>query len=227
MVERMAVRLVVAEDSYLIREGIRLLLENEPSVDLVASAADLPALLHAVEEHDPDVVLTDIRMPPGGYDEGIQAAETFADTRPGLGVVVLSQHVEPEFALRLFDGGARGRAYLLKERVGDLRQLRDAIATAAQGGTVLDPLVVDALVAGRSARAGSVLDRLTPREREVLALVAQGRSNAAIAAALTLSERAVEKHITAILGKLDLPADDVDVHRRVRAVLLYLSETGT
>jgi DNA-binding NarL/FixJ family response regulator len=141
-------------------------------------------------------------------------------------VVVLSQHVEPEYALRLFDGGARGRAYLLKERVGDLRQLRHAIEEAARGGSVLDPAVVDALVAARRNRTSSVLDRLTPREREILGAVAQGRSNQAIADQLHLSDRAVEKHITSILQKLELPADDTEVHRRVRAVLVYLSETS-
>jgi DNA-binding NarL/FixJ family response regulator len=222
----MGTRVVVAEDSYLIREGIRLLLGDETELELVAAVGSLPALLDAVDEHDPDVVLTDIRMPPGAYDEGIQAAERLATTRPDLGVVVLSQYVEAEFALRLFDGGVRGRAYLLKERVGDLDQLRHAIDAVAEGGAVLDPLVVDALVEGRRHKAASVLDRLSPREQEVLDLVAQGASNAAIAARLHLSERAVEKHITAILTKLDLAAADADVHRRVRAVLLYLSETS-
>jgi DNA-binding NarL/FixJ family response regulator len=220
-------RVVVAEDSYLIREGIRALLDTVDDLDLVAEAATLPELLRAVEDHEPDVVVTDIRMPPGGYDEGICAAEQLAQERPGLGVVVLSQYVEADFALRLLDGGARGRAYLLKERVGDLAQLHHAIDTVAGGGTVLDPLVIDALVEGRRAREASLLDRLTPRELEVLGLVAQGASNAGIAQRLVLSERAVEKHITAILTKLDLPADDADVHRRVRAVLVYLSETGT
>lgn len=222
----MALRLVVAEDSYLIREGLGLLLSRDEELELVASVATLPELERAVATHAPDVVLTDIRMPPTGTDEGIRAAEAFAGSRPGLGVVVLSQYVEPEYALRLFDGGARGRAYLLKERVGDLRQLRHAVEEAARGGSVLDPAVVDALVAARRARAASVLDRLTDREREVLALVAQGRANRAISAELHLSDRAVEKHITSILTKLDLPAEDGEVHRRVRAVLLYLSETS-
>jgi DNA-binding NarL/FixJ family response regulator len=142
-------------------------------------------------------------------------------------VVVLSQYVEPGYALRLFDGGARGRAYLLKERVGDLRQLRHAIEEVARGGSVLDPAAVDALVEARRGERHSVLQRLSPRELEVLGLVARGMSNVAIADELTLSERAVEKHITAILTKLDLPPDDVEVHRRVRAVVLYLSDRGT
>jgi DNA-binding NarL/FixJ family response regulator len=170
-------------------------------------------------------VLTDIRMPPSGTDEGIRAAEQLATTHPDLGVVVLSQHLEPDYALRLFDGGSQGRAYLLKERVGDLAQLRHAISSAAEGGSVLDPQVVDMLVSARQQRANSVLDRLTDREREVLDLVARGASNRAIAEALVLSNRAVEKHITSILTKLDLAADDLEVHRRVRAVLLYLAES--
>jgi DNA-binding NarL/FixJ family response regulator len=222
----MPIRLVIAEDSYLIREGLGLLLSGAEDLELVASVTNLPDLETAVATHEPDVVLTDIRMPPSGSDEGIRAAEDLATTRPGVGVVVLSQHVEPEYALRLFDGGARGRAYLLKERVGDLRQLRHAIEEAARGGSVLDPAVVDALVAARRNRTSSVLDRLTPREREILGAVAQGRSNQAIADQLHLSDRAVEKHITSILQKLELPADDTEVHRRVRAVLVYLSETS-
>ena len=222
----MGIRVVVAEDSYLIREGLGLLLAGADDLELVASVSNLPDLEAAVATHEPDVVLTDIRMPPTGTDEGIRAAEQLATTSPDVGVVVLSQHVEPEYALRVFDGGARGRAYLLKERVGDLRQLRHAIGEAARGGSVLDPDVVDALVSARRSRASSVLDRLTPRELEILGAVAQGRSNQAIADERHLSERAVEKHITSILLKLELPADDADVHRRVRAVLVYLSATS-
>ena len=219
----MPLRLVLAEDSFLIREGLAALLADDEQLHLVASVGSLPALMVAVEEHRPDVVLTDIRMPPTGTDEGIRAAEQLAASHPDLGVVVLSQHIEPDYALRLFDGGSQGRAYLLKERVGDLAQLRHAITSAADGGSVLDPQVVDVLVTARQTRSRSVLDRLTDREREVLALVARGASNRAIAEELVLTSRAVEKHITSILTKLDLPADDVEVHRRVRAVLLYLS----
>lgn len=222
----MALRVVVAEDSYLIREGIRALLATADELDLVAVVGSLPELLEAVDAHDPEVVVTDIRMPPGGFDEGIQAAEALAVAHPEVGVVVLSQHVDADFALRLFDGGSQGRAYLLKERVGDLGQLRGAIEAVASGGSVLDPLVIDAMVEARRAKASSLLDRLTPRELEVLALVAQGTSNNGIADGLELSERAVEKHITAILTKLDLPPDDGEVHRRVRAVLVYLAESG-
>ena len=223
----MVIRIVAAEDSYLIREGLRLLLDTQPDLALVATVSDLPALLAAVDEHAPDVVITDIRMPPNLRDEGIRAAEQLADSHPKLGVVVLSQYVEPEFALRLFARGSQRRAYLQKERVGDLRQLRHAIESVVAGGSVLDPLVVDALLEARSRQHSSALSRLTPRELEVLELVATGRSNTAIAEELTLTVRAVEKHITAILGKLDLDPDDAEVHRRVRAVLLYLAESDT
>ena len=222
----MGTRVVVAEDSYLIREGLRTLFESEPGIDLVATVGTLPELFEAVEEHQPDAVLTDIRMPPTGYDEGVRAAEELARTRPDMGVVVLSQYVEADFALRVFDGGSNGRAYLLKERVGDLDQLHRAIDAVANGGTVLDPAVVDALIEGRRGKASSVLARLTPRELKVLGLMAAGSSNGAIGSALVLSDRAVEKHISSILQKLDLTPDDGDVHRRVRAVLVYLSETS-
>lgn len=222
----MGTRVVVAEDSYLIREGLRTLFDSEPGIDLVATVGTLPELFEAVEEHQPDAVLTDIRMPPTGYDEGVRAAEELARTRPDMGVVVLSQYVEADFALRVFDGGSNGRAYLLKERVGDLDQLHRAIDAVANGGTVLDPAVVDALIEGRRGKASSVLARLTPRELEVLGLMAAGSSNGAIGSALVLSDRAVEKHISSILQKLDLTPDDGDVHRRVRAVLVYLSETS-
>jgi DNA-binding NarL/FixJ family response regulator len=222
----MSIRIVSAEDSYLVREGTRLLLETQDDIDLVASVSHLDALLAAVDEHDPDVVLTDIRMPPTETDEGIRAAEALAETHPGLGVVVLSQYVQPEYALRLFDSGAGGRAYLLKERLGNVRDLRHAIEQVHDGGTVLDPLVVDALVEARQRKQSSLIDRLTPREVEVLALIASGAANAAIASELSLSDRGVQKHINAIFQKLDLHPDDTDVHRRVRAVLVYLSETS-
>lgn len=221
------IRVVAAEDSYLIREGLRLLLATQNDIDLVASVGTLPELLAAVRTHGPDAVVTDVRMPPGNRDEGIQAAEELATSHPRLGIVVLSQYVEPEWALRLFEPSAHGRAYLLKERVGDLGQIRHAIDTVVTGGTVLDPLVVEALVKARTRQASSPLTRLTPRETEVLGLVASGLSNAGIASRLVLTERAVEKHITAILTKLDLDADDTEVHRRVRAVLVYLSSTSS
>jgi DNA-binding NarL/FixJ family response regulator len=214
-------RVVLAEDSYLVREGVRLLLDAVEEIDLVATCASLPDLLDTVAALEPDVVLTDIRMPPTGTDEGIRAAEQLRTSHPGVGVVVLSQYVEPSFAVGLFAAGSGGRAYLLKERVGDVDELLRAIRTVAQGGSVMDPAVVDALVAARRSRP-SVLDRLTAREAEVLAQIATGRNNAAIAKALVLSERAVEKHINSIFAKLELTAEP-DMHRRVRAVLLYLA----
>lgn len=207
------------------REGMRLLLETRDDLDLVASVGSLDALLAAVEEHAPDVVLTDIRMPPTGTDEGIRAAEQLAGTHPDLGVVVISQYVEPEWALRVFDAGARGRAYLLKERVGDLAQLGAAIEQVAAGGTVLDPRVVDALVAARRAKRSSPLDALSPRESDVLALIARGLTNAAIAEELGASERSVQKSVGQIFAKLGLHPDSEGIDRRVRAVLLYLAET--
>ncbi|MEV1291113.1 response regulator transcription factor [Pseudonocardia sp. NPDC049635] len=223
----MALRVVAAEDSYLIREGLAALLRADPDLDLVARVPTLPELQRAVAEHDPDVVVTDVRMPPGLGDEGIRAAEELATTHPSTGVVVLSQYVEPDWALRLFGPGASGRAYLLKERIGDLDALRHAIVTVAAGGTVLDPQVVEALVGARTGRTASPLAALTGREREVLELVAEGLSNGAVAERLHLGERAVEKHITAVFTKLGLDAGDDTVHRRVRAVLVYLSATST
>jgi DNA-binding NarL/FixJ family response regulator len=225
--ERLAIRVVAAEDNYLIREGMRLLFAAQDDLDLVASVASMSALQAAVEEHEPDVVVTDVRMPPSNGDEGIRTAESLATSHPHIGVVVLSHYVEADWALRLFDRGAKGRAYLLKERVGDLEQLRRAIEGVHRGETVLDPLVVDALVGARRRRQDSLLARLTQREMEVLGLVATGLTNAAIATTLVLSERAVEKHVTSILQKLDLDPDDAEFHRRVRAVLVYLSETSS
>ena len=217
------IRVVVAEDSYFVREGVRLLLDEADGIELIDTCGDLPGLLAAVESHAPDVVVTDIRMPPTGTDEGIRAADEFRRSHPAVGVVVLSQYVEPDYALRLFADGSRGRAYLLKERVSEIGQLAAAITTVAGGGSMMDPKVIDALVDARSRT--SVLDRLTPRETEVMAEVAAGRTNAGIADALVISERAVEKHINSILTKLDLPPDTAG-HRRVHAVLLWLAEQG-
>ena len=222
----MVLRLVLAEDSYLMREGIRASLALDDDLDLVAACGSYDELVAAVEQHDPDVVLTDIRMPPTQTDEGICAANLFRDTHPGIGVVVLSQYVEPDYAVRLFADGSDGRAYLLKERVGDIDELAGAIRRVAEGGSVLDPKVVDALIEGRSRDESSVLGRLTDREREVLAEMAKGGSNAAVGEALFISARSVEKHIGSIFTKLDLPETD-DVHRRVRAVLVYLGALPT
>jgi DNA-binding NarL/FixJ family response regulator len=217
------VRVVLAEDNYLVREGVRKLLEAEDDLEVVASCADLGSLLKAVEEDPPDVVVTDIRMPPTGTDEGIRAANELRQRHPDLGVVVLSQYAEPSYALSFLEGGSRGRAYLLKERVSDMDQLVDAIREVARGGSVIDPEVVDALVAARARAADSPLRVLTPRETEILAEMAQGKNNAAVASSLFLSERAVEKHINSIFSKLGL-SQEPDLHRRVKAVLLFLAD---
>lgn len=219
----MRLKLVVAEDNYLMREGLRELLQTVPELSVAAVCADLDSLLEAIREHAPDVVLTDIRMPPGFSDEGIRVSEGLRQTSPTTGVVVLSQYLDVEYALALLDGGAAGRAYLLKERVSDLDQLLAAIREVARGGSVIDPKVVEQLLAARDRRERSPLAQLTAREREVLAAVAGGKNNAAIAAALFLTERAVEKHINSIFSKLEL-SEEVDVHRRVTATLLYLAD---
>ena len=216
--------IVLAEDSYIVREGVRMLLA-EAGYDLVASVETYDELMTAVDEHGPDVVITDIRMPPTRTDEGVRAAREIRAAHPGVGVIVLSQYVEPEYALTLFEDGSDRLAYLLKERVGDVSQLEEAIDRVRSGGSVVDPKVVDALVEGRIKRQQSKLDRLTPRETEVMAEIATGKSNAAIAESLFLSERAVEKHINSIFTKLDLPVTS-EANRRVQAVLLYLSEEG-
>ena len=218
----MTTRIVLAEDNFLVREGVSKLIQALPELELVAVCVDKDSLLAAVAEHNPDVVLTDIRMPPTGTNEGLQVADYLREHHPRIGVVVLSQFVEAEYALALLDKGASGRAYLLKERISDVGQLLDAITQVAAGGSVIDPKVVEALVASRS-RVASPLDTLTPREAEVLAAMAEGKNNAAIATALFLTERAVEKHINSIFSKLAL-SEEPDVHRRVKATLLYLGE---
>ena len=216
------IRLVVAEDTYLVREGIRRLLEPEPDIELVAACEDLPSLLEAIEEHQPDVVLTDIRMPPSSQDEGIQVAERLREESPETGIVVLSQFAAPEYALALLEHGADRRAYLLKDRVGDAQQLAGAIREVARGGSVIDSKIVEALVTAKG-RGESPLDELTPRERETLEEMAQGKNNAAIAASLVITEQSVEKLIHSIFRKLGV-AWQPDVNRRVTAVLLYLAE---
>jgi DNA-binding NarL/FixJ family response regulator len=222
----MAVRIVLAEDNYLVREGVKTLVETEPDLEVVGVCEDYDSLIAAVEAQGPDVVVTDIRMPPTGTDEGIRAAEVLRSTHPDMGVVLLSQYSEPAYALAFLDGGSRGRAYLLKERISDIGQLAAAIREVASGGSVIDPEVVDALVAARAKPADSPLHRLTSREGEILSEMAQGKNNAAVAASLVLSERAVEKHINSIFSKLAL-SQEPDVHRRVKAVLLFLSVQDT
>jgi DNA-binding NarL/FixJ family response regulator len=221
----MGLRVVLAEDNLLVREGVASLLAAQEGVTVAATCGDLEALLRAVAGARPDAVLTDIRMPPTGTDEGLRAAERLRRTHPGLGVVVLSQYDEPAYAVRLLDGGSAGRAYLLKERVSDPAQLVGALREVARGGSVIDPKVVEALVAARARAARSPLAWLTAREREVLAQMAQGKTNAAIGAALHLTVRAVEKHINALFSKLPL-AETPDADRRVTAVLLFLAEPG-
>ena len=224
-------RLVVAEDAYLIREGIRSALEREKEeVEVLEYCPDLGSLLRAVEVHRPNVVITDIRMPPTSTDEGIQAAATLRENYPEIGVVVISQYVSPHYALKLFEHGSAGRAYLLKERVGHRIQLLEAIREVAAGGSVVDPKVVDVLVEARMRVKNSLLSRLSTREREVLAGVATGASNAAIAESLFLTKRAVEKNINSLFAKLDL-TDDKSTSRRVQAALLFIAdadlETGS
>jgi DNA-binding NarL/FixJ family response regulator len=218
-------RLVVAEDAYLIREGIRSALEREgEEVEVLEYCPDLGSLLRAVEVHRPNVVITDIRMPPTNTDEGIQAAVELRESHPEIGVVVISQYVSPHYALKLFEHGSAGRAYLLKEHVGHRIQLMEAIREVSAGGSVVDPKVVDVLVEARMRVRNSLLARLSAREREVLAGVATGASNAAIAESLFLTKRAVEKNINSLFAKLDL-TDDKTTSRRVRAALLFLADS--
>jgi DNA-binding NarL/FixJ family response regulator len=219
----MPIRVVLAEDHYIVREGIRRLLETQPGLEVAAVCDDLDSLLAAVEAESPDVVVTDIRMPPENADEGIQAADRLRETHPDIGVVVLSQYATPSYALALLESGSAGRSYLLKERVQDVEQLVAAITTVAEGGSVIDPKVVEALVAGNARGEGSPLKQLTPRERDVLREMATGKSNAAIGGALFLAERSVEKVIHSIFLKLGLTWED-SVHKRVKAVILYLGE---
>jgi DNA-binding NarL/FixJ family response regulator len=218
-------RVVIADDNLLVREGVEKLVAAHDELQVVETCGSYDELMDAVEREAPDVVVTDIRMPPTGTDEGIRAALELRDRHPGTGVVVLSQYSDPAYALSLLERGSEGRAYLLKERVSDPNQLANAITEVARGGSVIDPVVVESLVAARASRPASPIDRCTQREREVLEQMAQGRNNAGIAQALHLSERAVEKHINSLFSKLGL-SEEPDVHRRVKAVLLFLSEQG-
>jgi DNA-binding NarL/FixJ family response regulator len=219
------IRLVLAEDHYLVREGIRNLLEQQPELEVAAVCEDLDSLLAAVDAERPDVVITDVRMPPGGTDEGIQAATRLRKTDPDIGVVVLSQYANPTYVLALLEGGSARRAYLLKERVNDLEQLVGAIRTVADGGSVIDPKVVETLVAEDARGVESPLKQLTRREHDVLREMAEGKNNAAIAEALFLTERSVEKVIHSIFLKLGLRWE-ATVHKRVKAVILYLAESA-
>jgi DNA-binding NarL/FixJ family response regulator len=216
------VQVVLAEDNVLLREGSSRLIAANSDFELVGVAADLPELLALAAEKAPDVVVTDIRMPPTGTDEGIQAASWLRQHYPRTGVVVLSQYVAPKYAVALLEHGSAGRAYLLKERVASVDELARAIRTVADGGSVIDHTVVDELVRARSAEHSSGMTQLTARESQILAEMAQGKSNSAIAAALFVTERAVEKHTNSIFAKLGL-SEEKDVNRRVKAVLVYLS----
>ncbi len=215
-------RVCIAEDNLLVREGLRRIVEAQPDLQVVAAASTLPELLEAVRHYSPDVVLTDIRMPPGHADEGIQAAEMLRESHPDLGVLVLSQYDEPRYAVRLLAGGSDGRGFLLKDRVDNATELTHALRRVAMGGSVVDPKIVERLVSA-DRRRDSPLDPLSDRERQVLAMMAEGLNNEAIASALHVSLGSLEKHINAVFSKLGL-AEEREANRRVRAVLLYLAD---
>jgi len=219
----MGIRLVLAEDNVLLREGLVQLLGRADHLELVGSCGTLPELLEMVEQHTPDVVLTDIRMPPTHTDEGVQAARRIRETYPSVGVVVLSQFSSAAYAQAIFEDGSDARAYLLKDRVTDVDELLYAIEAVAGGGSVVDPKIVEELVSTRARKPRSPLDDLTTREREILAEIASGKSNQGIASTLFLSARAIEKHSNSIFTKLGL-VQEPDVNRRVKAVLLYLAD---
>ena len=219
----MVLKVALAEDSLIVREGIQQLLATEPDIDVVASCGDLDSLLEAVEEVQPDVVVTDIRMPPTNTDEGLQVAATLRRTHPHVGVVLLSQYADSRYGLALLEEGSDGRAYLLKHRVHNRAELAEAIKSVAAGGSVIDPKIVEELVAAKARSEPSPLDALTPRERDVLAEIARGKSNVAIAESLVLTKRGVEKHINSIFSKLDL-SDAEDVSKRVKATLVFLAD---
>jgi DNA-binding NarL/FixJ family response regulator len=221
--ESQRLRVALADDSYLMREAIREVLARLDSVEVVAVCEDGDQLRAAIERERPDVVVTDVRMPPAGDDEGLLIAADLRERHPSTGVVVLSQFAEPRYGLELLAGGAEGRAYLLKDRVHDRDELEGAIEVVAHGGSVIDSSMIDLLLSAESSRRGSRLSDLTSREREVLAEMARGKSNAAIAESLVLTKRAVEKHVGSIFLKLGLQNEEV-VSRRVAAVLLYLAD---
>ena len=216
-------RVVLGEDSYLAREGISRALEAAEEIELVASGGTLDELLQAVDRLEPDVVLSDVRMPPTHTDEGIRLANELRRSHPAIGVVILSQHADALYALALFDDGSDGRGYLLKDRVRDQAELSRALLEVARGGTVVDAKIVNELLAVRRQRETTGLETLTDREQEILALVAEGRSNGDIAETLVVTKRAVEGHINSIFSKLEL-GDPEKVDRRVKAALLFLTE---
>jgi DNA-binding NarL/FixJ family response regulator len=217
------IRVVLAEDSVLVRDGVLHMLAEQADVEVVGVAADYDQALAAIDQHRPDVLLTDIRMPPTRTNEGIRLAELCRKAHPHIGVLLLSQYVEPSYVKVLLAQGTEGRGYLLKERVASADDLVDALRAVARGDSAIDPKVVETLVQGRARAGDEGLSRLSPREREVLAAIAQGRTNAGVADQLVLSPKAVEKHINSIFAKLGLAGDQQN-HPRVRATLLYLSE---
>lgn len=219
------IRIVLADDSFLVREAIERILEREEHLTVAAACEDRPSLLAAIEREHPAVVVTDIRMPPGDRDEGIEIADELRSTHPEIGVVVLSQYAEPRYGLMLLRHGSDGRAYLLKERVHDRHQLVSAVEAVAHGGSLMDARIVETMISRRSRAADSPLGELSPRELEILGEIAQGKSNAKIAQDLVLTKRAVEKHINAIFLKLGLSYAE-DVSRRVKATLIYLAATS-
>jgi DNA-binding NarL/FixJ family response regulator len=221
-----AIAIALADDSVIAREGVARILAGDPEMHVVASCGDLPSLLEAVETERPDVVVTDIRMPPTGTDEGIRLAALLREQHPDIGVVILSHYAEPAYALALLESGSDGRAYLLKERVHDRAQLIAAVESVAAGGSVLDSKIVEPLVAAKLRVERSPLAVLTSREREVLAEIAKGKSNVAIADTLVLTKRAVEKHINSIFLKLNLAFAE-DVSKRVKATLLFLANADS
>jgi len=227
MLPPVPIRVVLGEDSYLVREGLRQVLAGAPQVELVAECEDADALMREIEERQPDVVLTDIRMPPTHTDEGIRLAAALRVAHPRIGVVVLSQYADPGYVLELLASGSEGRAYLLKERVHDRCELVAAIEAVAGGQSVIDPKIVEVLVAAKARDERSPLAELTPRELEVLAAIAEGKSNAAISNTLVLTKRAVEKHINAIFLKLNLSHSQSaeEVSPRVKAALVFLAQT--
>jgi DNA-binding NarL/FixJ family response regulator len=227
MLALVPIQLVVGEDSFIVREGVRQLLATAPNIEIAAECGDLDSLARAIDENEPDVVLTDIRMPPSQTDEGIQLAASLRESHPDVGVVVLSQYAEPTYVLALLDSGSDGRAYLLKERVHDREQLVAAIEAVDRRESVIDPKIVEVLVEAKARHERGPLSELTPRELEVLSAIAEGKSNAAISEALVLTKRAVEKHINAIFLKLNLShaQDAEEMSPRVKAALLFLTET--
>jgi DNA-binding NarL/FixJ family response regulator len=220
-----AIRVVVAEDSLIVREGLRQLLAASPNVAVVAAHGDLDAVIDAVDDDRPDVILTDIRMPPSDTDEGIRLANHVREHHPATGVIVLSHYAEPGYVLALLEHGSDRRGYLLKERIYDRGQLVSAIDAVARGGSVIDPKIVEVLVDAKAHAERSGLADLTRRERDVLAQMAEGKSNAAIAESLVLTKRAVEKHINSIFMKLELAGSE-EVSKRVKATLMFLADSS-